>query len=237
MGRRLTDPRTGPAWASMPPRAFLLEPLAPSNREPLADHLARGRITQAQYLAAQEFRKHYRLAAGKMLTESYRALGADGSAVVHDMLINAMSAKEVAAHVGFSGVIVSSSQRPLIASRRQWSCRGWQFWLDPSIRRAVIEHNCVCRPNLPGLSSSPEHCTSRSLITSPIRYAERPPSGGLFVAECATTLTQRRPSLRADCGALVRPLWRQNANHWRSLTRPGWDAQVAITQLGELQGL
>ena len=88
----------------MPPRASLLEPTAPSNRDPLADRLARGRITQAQYLAAQEFRKHYGLAAGKMLTESYRALGADGSAVVHDMLINAMSAKEVAASRGLTGL-------------------------------------------------------------------------------------------------------------------------------------
>jgi len=51
------------------------------------------------------------------------------------------------AHVGFSGVIVSSSPCPLIALGASGPAAAGQFWLDPSIRRAVIEHNCVCRLN------------------------------------------------------------------------------------------
>ena len=93
MSRRLTDSTNrGRRGRPCPIALSFSNP----NREPLADRLARGRITQAQYLAAQEFRKHYGLAAGKMLT---------GSAVVHDMLINAMSAKEVAASRGLTGAL------------------------------------------------------------------------------------------------------------------------------------
>ena len=83
--------------------------------DPLADRLARGHIDQAQYLAGREFQKHFRIAergprspqlseaidgnpphegltdsqfkAWAWLSRCYRELGADGSALVNDMLI------------------------------------------------------------------------------------------------------------------------------------------------------
>jgi hypothetical protein len=33
---------------------------------------------------------------------------------------------------------------------------------------------------------------------------------------------------------IVQAIWRQNANHWRAVTRPGWDAQVVITCLPKI---
>lgn len=99
--------------------------------DPLADHHARGHIDEAQYSAGREFQRHFGIAergpraiqwteavdgdpprenltdgqlrAGKWLTICYRKLGADGSAVVHDVLIHAMTARQMAASRGFSG--------------------------------------------------------------------------------------------------------------------------------------
>ena len=88
------------------------------NRDPLADHLARGRINEAQYQAAQEFRKHYAAAEGdpsarQWLAKCHRELGQDGSALVHVMLIGGMAAKQVAASRGMKG-----QQWPLYYARR-----------------------------------------------------------------------------------------------------------------------
>lgn len=99
--------------------------------DPLADHHARGHIREHQYLAGREFQRHFGIAergpraiqwteavdgdpprenltdgqlmAGKWLARCYRELGADGSAIVHDVLIHAMTAKQMARSRGFSG--------------------------------------------------------------------------------------------------------------------------------------
>ena len=83
--------------------------------DPLADHLARGHIDQAQYEAGRAFQRHFGitergprafqiaeavdgglpietltdevLKAGKWLTRCYSALGKDGSVLVHEMLV------------------------------------------------------------------------------------------------------------------------------------------------------
>jgi hypothetical protein len=92
--------------------------------DPLADHLARGHIDQAQYLAGREFQKHFqiaergpqamqmteavdgglpaetltseRLKAGKWLTKCYGALGRDGSVLMHDMLVHNRTTTQIA---------------------------------------------------------------------------------------------------------------------------------------------
>lgn len=99
--------------------------------DPLADHLARGHIDQAQYLAGREFQKHFQIAergpravqwtdavdgglphepltsaqllAGRWLAKAYRKLGADGSALTNDMLIHAMTARQIAEARGLRG--------------------------------------------------------------------------------------------------------------------------------------
>ena len=99
----------------MPTRtASALEPRSPAIRpDPLATAYARKRIDHAQYLAGREFQRLYHLAdkrrpeqpdgldadqvkAWQALTRSYQTLGADGSAIVRDVLIRGMSASEVA---------------------------------------------------------------------------------------------------------------------------------------------
>ena len=92
--------------------------------DPLADHLARGHIDQAQYLAGREFQKHFGIAergpramqmaeavdgsparetltdeqlkAGKWLSKCHAALGRDGSILVNDVLIKCMSSRQIA---------------------------------------------------------------------------------------------------------------------------------------------
>ena len=92
--------------------------------DPLADHLARGRIDQAQFRAGREFQRHFGMAkkgqlaphpeqpepftddqsnAGKWLTKIYKVLGADGSAVVHDVLIRNLTARQIAESRGKTG--------------------------------------------------------------------------------------------------------------------------------------
>jgi hypothetical protein len=67
--------------------------------DPLADHLAHGRIDMAQFKAGREFQKHFGIAdkrqpdsltngqdaAWKSLAMCYRQLGADGSALVNTL--------------------------------------------------------------------------------------------------------------------------------------------------------
>jgi hypothetical protein len=104
------------------PRASAV-PMPSTNHDLLAVHLARGHITQAQYLAAQEFRKHFAAAADgdplarKWLAKCYRELGIDGSALVHSMLIGEMTAKQVAGSRGLKG---PDWQR--FYARRLWEC-------------------------------------------------------------------------------------------------------------------
>ena len=102
------------------PRAAIIESTAPITRDPLAHLLARGRISDAQFRAAQEFRKHYGAAkkgqlipdgarggtdssAGKWLTKAYRELGQDGSSLTYDVLIQAMTVKQIAEARGLVG--------------------------------------------------------------------------------------------------------------------------------------
>jgi len=113
--------------------------------DPLGDHFARGRIDQAQFDAGREFQRHFGIAergpramqlaeavdgdpprenltdgqlmAGKWLAKCYRKLGADGSSLVHDMLIHAMTAKQIAASRGLAG-----QDWEKFFSKRLWEC-------------------------------------------------------------------------------------------------------------------
>jgi hypothetical protein len=113
--------------------------------DPLADHLARGHIDQAQYEAGREFQKWFAAAergpramqmseavdgdppretltdeqmwAGKWLTKCYGALGKDGSILMHEMLIEAKTTRQVAAARGMSG-----SAWELYFARRLFEC-------------------------------------------------------------------------------------------------------------------
>ena len=94
-------------------------PMPRKSPDPLADHLARGRIGMAQCRAGQEFRRIFELAdkrregscgladdqtaAWKSLAACYRALGSNGSAVVHSALIDGMNAREIAEARGTRG--------------------------------------------------------------------------------------------------------------------------------------
>ena len=113
--------------------------------DPLADHLARGHIDQAQYLAGREFQRHFGIAergpramalaeavdgsparetltdeqlkAGKWLSKCHAALGRDGSILIHDMLIKGMSSRQIA-HA--RGVANADWQRYI--ARRFYEC-------------------------------------------------------------------------------------------------------------------
>ena len=97
-------------------RASAIKASAP---DPLANLRARNRIDEAQYRAGREFQRIYEIAdkrregngladdqtkAWQALTACYRALGQDGSAIVCDALVRGMSAKEIAASRGLTGV-------------------------------------------------------------------------------------------------------------------------------------
>jgi hypothetical protein len=113
--------------------------------DPLADHLARGHIDEAQYLAGREFQKYFGIAergpramqmaeavdgsppheiltdnalmASKWLTKAYGALGRDGSALIHDMLISNRTTRQIAAARGMIG-----SDWERYFSRRLFEC-------------------------------------------------------------------------------------------------------------------
>ena len=99
--------------------------------DPLADHLARGHIDEAQFLAGREFQRWFRIAesgpqalqiaeavdgspiresltderlkASKWLTRCYGELGKHDSVLVHEMLINNRTARQIARSRGVSG--------------------------------------------------------------------------------------------------------------------------------------
>lgn len=100
--------------------------------DPLADHHARGHIDEAQYQAGRSFQKDFeaaeqgpraidltkeavdggelaeplsdaRMAAGRQLAKVYRELGADGTALIHDVLVHGRTMKQIAESRGFSG--------------------------------------------------------------------------------------------------------------------------------------
>jgi hypothetical protein len=99
--------------------------------DPLGDHLARGHIDEAQFAAGREFQRCFGLAekgpraiqlmepvdgspaietltdevlrAGKWLAKCYVALGKDGSGLIHDALIQNMTARQLAAARGMTG--------------------------------------------------------------------------------------------------------------------------------------
>lgn len=113
--------------------------------DPLGDHHARGHIDEAQLLAGREFQRHFGIAergpravqwseavdgdpprenltdgqlmAGKWLSKCYRKLGVDGAALVHDMLIHAMTAKQIAASRGMAG-----QDWEKYFAKRLWEC-------------------------------------------------------------------------------------------------------------------
>ena len=70
--------------------------------DPVAGHLARGRINRAQYLAAGQFRRHH-AAHDPILEKCRRALGVEGMAIIEAMLINNMTARQVAESRGMKG--------------------------------------------------------------------------------------------------------------------------------------
>ena len=64
----------------------------------LSAWFAAGRIDKSQYLAGREFRRcvgeaDSQGAAGERLAKAYRRLGADGSAIVHSMLVQSLTGK------------------------------------------------------------------------------------------------------------------------------------------------
>ena len=74
----------------MTPHVSAIKPTTSVNRDPLTDQFTRGRISNAQLRAGQEFRKLLSIvkegtddhrAADEALARSYRALGTDGSAL------------------------------------------------------------------------------------------------------------------------------------------------------------
>ena len=99
--------------------------------DPMADRLARGFIDAAQFAAGRKFQKHFGIAergprsiqwseridgsappetlsdsqlrSWRWLDKCYRRLGADGSTLVHDVLIRNMSMKQIAAARGLAG--------------------------------------------------------------------------------------------------------------------------------------
>lgn len=99
--------------------------------DPLLDHLSRGHIDRAQYLAGREFQKHFQIAergpraiqwaeavdgnplrenltsgqliASKWLAKCYERLGTDGTRLVQDMLIHSRTARQIAASYGLAG--------------------------------------------------------------------------------------------------------------------------------------
>jgi hypothetical protein len=99
--------------------------------DPLGDRHSRGHIDQAQFEAGRQFQRCFQiaergpkavqfseavdgnppremltdrqLAAWKWLAKCYRRLGADGSALVNDVLIHARTTKQVAASRGMAG--------------------------------------------------------------------------------------------------------------------------------------
>ena len=113
--------------------------------DPLAWHLARNHIDQAQYEAGRTFQKHFAVAekgpralgwteavdgglpaetltdgqlkAGKWLTKCYGALGRDGSVLMHDMLVHNRTTKQIAASRGMVG-----SAWEMYFARRLWEC-------------------------------------------------------------------------------------------------------------------
>jgi hypothetical protein len=113
--------------------------------DPLADRFSRGFIDQAQFDAGREFQRHFGIAergpravqmseavdgdpprenltdgqlmAGKWLAKCYRKLGADGSALVHDMLVHAMTAKQISESRGMSG-----QDWEKYFAKRLWEC-------------------------------------------------------------------------------------------------------------------
>ena len=101
----------------MSPHASTREsPTAITRPDPLAHHLARKHITKAQYLAGQEFRRLY-AAKDERLARCHAELGQDGSALVKDMLVANLSAKQVAESRGLTG-----QQWPLYFARRYFEC-------------------------------------------------------------------------------------------------------------------
>ena len=111
--------------------------------DPLADYFARSRIDKVQFRAGREFQRHFGMAkkgqqvpdhgivmreaeqpgtddqssAGKWLTKCYRELGQDGSALVHDVLINARTTKQIAESRGKAG-----PQDQIYYARRLFEC-------------------------------------------------------------------------------------------------------------------
>lgn len=99
--------------------------------DPLGDHLSRGHINEAQYMAGREFQRLFGIAergpramqmveavdgsparetltdeqmwAGKRLTRCYVELGRDGSVLAHEMLIRNMTTRQIAAARGMIG--------------------------------------------------------------------------------------------------------------------------------------
>jgi hypothetical protein len=99
--------------------------------DPLAWHLARKHIDEAQYLAGREFQKHFQIAergpqamqlaepvdgsprietltdaqlkAEKWLAKAYGALGRDGAVLIREMLLSNMTTRQIAQARGMIG--------------------------------------------------------------------------------------------------------------------------------------
>jgi hypothetical protein len=127
--------------------------------------MSRQGICKAQYLAGREYQKHAGIADGQpgALERCHRELGADGTALVHDMLISVMSHQAGCGIAGHGG---------------------------------------------PGLGEV--------LHAAPV---------GISAGSDLRLLGRGKENPR---------FWHQNTNHWRAVTRPGWDAPAVITLPGIL---
>ena len=107
--------------------------------DPLADHLARGHIDEAQYQAGRAFQRYFAVAergpramqiaeavdgspsretltdeqlkAGKWLTKCYGALGKDGAQLMHEMLVENCTTRQIARLGAWSGTIGNATLR------------------------------------------------------------------------------------------------------------------------------
>ena len=97
-------------------------------------------------------------------------------------------------------------------------------------RAGLTRRSVNARPCIKKISSRSPHRTARQNKPSQARRARCPGSSAAPREIHRYSIGDRKtpmPSVRRTTGKQVQArFWRQSANDWRALTRPGWDAQV-----------
>ena len=158
-------------------------------RDALAHHLARKHMSRAQYDAGREFQRIFALAdkrrpgahmaddqdaAWQALAKCYRQLGHDGSALINDMLIGGLSAKQVAASRGMKG-----QQWPLYYARRYFEALNTlaeTFGFsnaEKKIRASGPKRKTLARNNKTGIGCSGSKTALGILIARPWKCRRR----------------------------------------------------------------